>query len=111
LSLSNFKIIEAMGLKLLHRGPLEWHYILTKFHENIPSCSKVLSGGHRQTGDLIKLLSFSESKLKMKFGALSDREHTYLEFNFMAARNSSEAHPSQVYIARTLSFMKYFFQY
>jgi hypothetical protein len=35
-----------MGFKLLHRGPLEWHYLPTKFHENLPSGSKVISGGY-----------------------------------------------------------------
>jgi hypothetical protein len=35
LNLSNFKIIEAMGLKLAYQGPLEWHYLPTKFHENV----------------------------------------------------------------------------
>jgi hypothetical protein len=38
-----------MRLKLLHRGPLEWHYLHTKFHENLSSGSEVISGGHRQT--------------------------------------------------------------
>jgi hypothetical protein len=37
MNLDNFKMIETMGLKLLHRGPLEWHYICTKFHQNLPS--------------------------------------------------------------------------
>jgi hypothetical protein len=56
-------MIEAMGL--LHRGLLEWHYVHTKFHENLPSSSKVISGGHtdRQTGDLLSLLSFLRSRL------------------------------------------------
>jgi hypothetical protein len=52
---------EAMGLKLLHRGPLEWHNVLTKLHENIPSGSKVIDEGHidhRQTDELISLHSF-----------------------------------------------------
>jgi hypothetical protein len=51
LNLNNFKMNEAMGLKLLHRGPLAWHYLRTKLHENLPSGSKVTSGGHtdRQT--------------------------------------------------------------
>jgi hypothetical protein len=42
----------------LHRGPLEWHYLLIKFHENLPSGSKLAGDTHRQTGDLISLLSF-----------------------------------------------------
>jgi hypothetical protein len=47
-----------MGLKLLLLGPLEWNYIRTKFHENLPSGSKVISEGHtdRQTGDMRSLL-------------------------------------------------------
>jgi hypothetical protein len=65
----------------LHRGPLEWHYLPTKYHENLPSGSKVISGTYTQTdgqtGDLISLLSFLESRLinktfyersEMKFG-------------------------------------------
>jgi hypothetical protein len=46
LNLNNFKMIEDMGLKLLHRGSLEWHYLRTKFHENLPSTTKIISGGH-----------------------------------------------------------------
>jgi hypothetical protein len=38
-------MIEAIGLKMLHRGPLKYHYVLTKFHENLSSCSKVINGG------------------------------------------------------------------
>jgi hypothetical protein len=41
----------------------------TKFHENLPCSSEVISGVHidRQTVDLISLLSFVESRLiKMK---------------------------------------------
>jgi hypothetical protein len=49
------KMIEAMGLKItaLRSPPYQ-------FHENLPSCSKVITGGHtdRQTGNLISLLSF-----------------------------------------------------
>jgi hypothetical protein len=35
-----------MGLKILPVGPLEWHYLRTKFHENLPSGSEVISGRH-----------------------------------------------------------------
>jgi hypothetical protein len=38
-----------MGLKLLHRGPLEWQYLRTKFHENLPSDSKVINEGPTDT--------------------------------------------------------------
>jgi hypothetical protein len=75
LNLSHFKMVEDMGLKLLHRGPLEWQHLGTKFYETLPSGSKVITGGHidRQTdthtythtGDLISLLSFLESRLKV----------------------------------------------
>jgi hypothetical protein len=44
-----FKLVEDMGLKLLHRGPLEWHYLRNKFNENLPRGSKVISGGHTHT--------------------------------------------------------------
>jgi hypothetical protein len=39
-------MIEALGLKLLHRGPLGWDYLRTKSHENLPSGSDIISGGH-----------------------------------------------------------------
>jgi hypothetical protein len=53
-------MIEAMGLKILHRDPLEWHYLCTRFHENLPISSKAISGGHRdrQAGDLISTLYY-----------------------------------------------------
>jgi hypothetical protein len=39
-------MVEDMGLKLLRGGPLEWHYLPTKYHENLPSSSEVISGTH-----------------------------------------------------------------
>jgi hypothetical protein len=45
LHLNNYKTIEAMGLKVLHPGPLEWHYLCIKFHENLQNGSKVISEG------------------------------------------------------------------
>jgi hypothetical protein len=33
-----------MELKVSHRGPHEWHYLRTKFIENLPSGSQVISG-------------------------------------------------------------------
>jgi hypothetical protein len=58
-------MVEDMGLKLMNRDPLEWHYLPTKYHENLRSGLKVISWGHtdRQTGDLISLLSLLETRL------------------------------------------------
>jgi hypothetical protein len=44
LNLNNCKVAETMGIKILHRGSLEWHYLRTKFHENLPCGSKFISG-------------------------------------------------------------------
>jgi hypothetical protein len=37
-------MVEVIGLKLLYRDPLEWHYLHTKFHENLPIGLKVYGG-------------------------------------------------------------------
>jgi hypothetical protein len=58
------KMVKDMGLKLLHRGPLEWHYLTTKYHENLQAVQKLLVRTHRWTGDLISLLSFLECRIK-----------------------------------------------
>jgi len=44
-------MIEAVGLQILHRGSLEWHYLHTKFHKILLRGLKVTSGGgaDRQT--------------------------------------------------------------
>jgi hypothetical protein len=44
----------------MHRGPLEWYYLRTKFHENLSRGSEVISEGHadRQIGHLMSLLLF-----------------------------------------------------
>jgi hypothetical protein len=67
LNLNHFKMVKAMGLKISALRSPSRHYLHTKFHENLPSSSKVISVGHtdRQTGDLISLLPFLESRLKM----------------------------------------------
>jgi hypothetical protein len=49
---------EGTRLKMWHRGYLQCHYLPTKFHENPPIGSKVISGGIKQACDLISLLSF-----------------------------------------------------
>jgi hypothetical protein len=46
LNLNHFKMAEDMGLKITAWGPLEWHHLLTKYHEDLPSSSIVISGGH-----------------------------------------------------------------
>jgi hypothetical protein len=59
-------MIEAMGIKIIALWPLEWHYLSTKCHENLPSSSKIINGGHTdRLCDLISLLSFLESRLKI----------------------------------------------
>jgi hypothetical protein len=68
-----------MGLKLLNRGPLEWHHIPTKFHEIYQATRKLLEGEltdrhSLQTRDLISLLSFLESRLKYEEKLLSIRQ-------------------------------------
>jgi hypothetical protein len=30
----------------MHRSPPEWHCFATKYHEDLPRGSKVISGGH-----------------------------------------------------------------
>jgi hypothetical protein len=81
LNLNHFKVVEAMGLEVAHEGPLQWHHLLAKFHPSLSAGSKIISRDtdrqthththththtytDRQTGDLISLLSFSESRLK-----------------------------------------------
>jgi hypothetical protein len=46
-------MIEGIGLKLLHRGPLKWHYLHAKFHEVLRSGSEVISGGYTDRHTLI----------------------------------------------------------
>jgi hypothetical protein len=41
-------MVEAMALKLLQRGPLEWHHLPTKYHEDLPSGSKIINGGQTE---------------------------------------------------------------
>jgi hypothetical protein len=41
---NHFKMVEAVGLKLFHRGPLEWYHLPTKFNENLPNGLAVISG-------------------------------------------------------------------
>jgi hypothetical protein len=51
LNLNNLKMIEALGLKKMHPGPLQWHYLHTKIYEDLPSGSRFINGWHtdRQT--------------------------------------------------------------
>jgi hypothetical protein len=59
LNVRHFGMAEATRLKemWLH-GHLQWHHLPTKFHENPPIDSKVISGEHtdRHAGDFISLL-------------------------------------------------------
>jgi hypothetical protein len=44
LNLSNFEMIEAVGLRILHRGPLEWHYLLKNVIKLYQAVRKLLVG-------------------------------------------------------------------
>jgi hypothetical protein len=44
---------EATILKMWHRGHFQWHRLPTKFHENPPIGSEVISGGNTQTDRLV----------------------------------------------------------
>jgi hypothetical protein len=49
-------MVEVIGLKIITSRPLEQHHLPTKFHENLPICSKVISGGgyrERETYGLV----------------------------------------------------------
>jgi hypothetical protein len=35
-------MVEAVGLKIIAMRPLEWHHLLIKFHETLPSGSKYI---------------------------------------------------------------------
>jgi hypothetical protein len=68
LNFRRFGIADATRLKMRRRGHLQWHHLSTIFHENPPISSKVISGRHTHTHthtDLISLLSFLESRLKI----------------------------------------------
>jgi hypothetical protein len=41
---NNCKMIEAMGLKVLHRGPLEWYCLLPNFMKIYQAVQKLLVG-------------------------------------------------------------------
>jgi hypothetical protein len=49
LNVRHFGMAKDTRLKMWHRGHLEWQYFLTKFYENPPIGSKVISGGLTET--------------------------------------------------------------
>jgi hypothetical protein len=63
-------MLEGTGLKIRHRGHLQWHDLSTEFHKNLPIGSKVIRGDtqtDRQTGNLMSLsFLFKESRLKIE---------------------------------------------
>jgi hypothetical protein len=93
-----------MGLKILHWGLLERHYLRTKVHEILPSGLKVIRGAHRRTGDLISLLSFLESRLKSTVVA-KIKPNAREELNDSMEQNPCTkhiVHPALHYISRRL---------
>jgi hypothetical protein len=89
LNINKFKIIEAMGLrKLLYRGHLEYHYVLNKFHENLPSGSNVISVG--QTDSHLGII-------EVTFNAITTIQ------NFIQIHQSvKNVHPPQMFNRRPL---------
>jgi hypothetical protein len=54
----HFRTVEAIGLKLWHRGYIQWHDVPVEFNKDLQRGSKVDTGDkHRQEGDLISLHS------------------------------------------------------
>jgi hypothetical protein len=49
LNVRHFGMAEATRLKMWHRGHPQRHHLPTKFNENTPVDSKVISGGHTDT--------------------------------------------------------------
>jgi hypothetical protein len=45
LNASHFGMVKAKGLKLWHRGYLQWHHLPTKFHENTQISSEIIREG------------------------------------------------------------------
>jgi hypothetical protein len=67
LNLNNFKKIGAVGLKLLHRVPLDGIISVQNFmkiYQAVQTLLVVDGQTDRQTDDFISLLSFLESRLK-----------------------------------------------
>jgi hypothetical protein len=50
-------MFNAMGLKLSHRGSLQWHHLPTEFRENLPIGYGGDTQTDRRTDELIGLLS------------------------------------------------------
>jgi hypothetical protein len=53
LNVRHFGVNEATRLNTWRRGHLQWYHLPTKFHENSPIGSKVISGIHTQTNRLV----------------------------------------------------------
>jgi hypothetical protein len=65
-------MIKTIGLKLLHQGPLEWHYLHSKFHKNLTS-SKVISGGHTDRHFGMIEVTFNAITIKQNFIQITNR--------------------------------------
>jgi len=63
LSVRHFEMVATTALKSWRRGPLQWHDLPTKFHENLPTGSEVYRGDRhadRMVMSLAYYFSFRE---------------------------------------------------
>jgi hypothetical protein len=60
---------EVTGLKVCHRGFLQWHEVVAKFHENISIVSKVIISGGTWANGQADSMVISQASLSFLKGS------------------------------------------